>query len=78
MDHRSPIGTDARTDLEIVVPRKALAELAQRGIVGSIAPLFFSFVGGTEVQQQVEEQLAPALADELEAMRVDLAILAPY
>src|SRR5579859_4554048 len=78
IDHRSPIGSDARTDLEIVVPRHALAELAQQGIVGSIAPLFFSFVGGTEVQQQVEQQLAPALASELQALGVDLAIMVPY
>jgi hypothetical protein len=78
IDHRSPIGSDARTDLEIVVPRRALAELAQQDIVGSIAPQFFSFVGGTEVQQQVEEQLAPALAGELQALGVDLAILVPY
>jgi D-proline reductase (dithiol) PrdB len=78
MDHRSPIGSDARTDLQIVVPRDALAELAQQGLVGSIAPVFFSFVGGTEVQQQVEEQLAPALAREMQALGVDLAILVPY
>jgi len=78
LDHRSPIGSDARTDLEIVVPRHALAELAQQGMVGSIAPLFFSFVGGTEVQQQVEDQLAPALAGELHALGVQLAILVPY
>ena len=64
--------------LEIVVPRHALAELAQQGIVGSIAPVFFSFVGGTEVQRQVEQQLAPALARELEALSVDFAILVPY
>jgi D-proline reductase (dithiol) PrdB len=78
VDHRSPIGADARTDLEIVVPRNALAELAQRGIVGSIARAFFSFVGGTEVQREVEEHLAPALARELQALDVDLAILVPY
>lgn len=78
IDHRSPVGTDARVDLEVVIPRAARAELARVGAVGSIAPTFFSFVGGTELHQQVEEELAPALASELKALDVDLALLVPY
>jgi hypothetical protein len=34
IDHRSPVGTDARVDLEIVLPRAALEELARSGVVG--------------------------------------------
>jgi D-proline reductase (dithiol) PrdB len=78
IDHRSPIGTDARVDLEIVVPRHALTSLAEQGVVGDVAPAFLSFVGGTELHQQIEEQLAPALTDEVRRLGGDLAILVPY
>lgn len=78
MDHRSPVGTDARLDLEIIVPRAALAGLARGAVVGGIAPYFFSFTGGTELHQQVEEELAPGLADELRQLEIDLALLVPY
>ncbi len=36
LDHRSPVGTDARRDPEIVFPRNALMALANRGLVGSL------------------------------------------
>lgn len=78
IDHRSSVGTDARKDLEVVLPRKALAELARNGTVGSVAPSFFSFVGGIELHQQVEEELAPEMARELRDLGVDLAVLVPY
>jgi D-proline reductase (dithiol) PrdB len=78
IDHRSPVGSDARLDLEVVVPRAALAELTHQGTVGSIAPSFFSLVGGTELHQEVEQELVPALAEELRGLDVDLALLVPY
>jgi hypothetical protein len=78
IDHRSPIGTDARVDLEVVVPRTALASLAQQGMVGGVATSFLSFVGGTELHQQVEEELAPALAAQVRRLGGDLALLVPY
>jgi D-proline reductase (dithiol) PrdB len=78
IDHRSPVGTDARVDLEIVLPRAALEELARSGVVGSVAPSFLSFAGGTELHQQLDEELAPALANELQTLGVDLALLVPY
>ncbi|MDP6559887.1 MAG: hypothetical protein QF619_07185, partial [Candidatus Binatia bacterium] len=45
IDHRSPVGVDARRDSEIVFPRNALTALANQGLVGSIASDHFSFVG---------------------------------
>lgn len=78
IDHRSPVGSDARRDLEIVAPRKALEELARQGVIGGVAPLWFSFSGGIQPLPQIEEELAPALADELEAAGTDLAALVPY
>ncbi len=78
IDHRPPVGADARADLEVVLPRAALADLAGGGKVGSIAPSFFWFTGGAELPRQVEEELAPALADELRRMQAQLALLVPY
>lgn len=78
IDHRSPVGSDARIDLEVVAPRAALTELVRAGKIGSVAPFFFSFTGGTELHQQVEEELAPRLVDELRKLGVDLALLVPY
>jgi hypothetical protein len=78
LDHTSSIGTDARVDLEVAMPRAALLAMAEQGVVGSAGPRCFSFVGGTPLNEQVEQDLAPALAAELAADRVDLALLAPY
>lgn len=78
IDHRSPVGADARRDVEIVLPRRALAVLEQRGVVGRVAPACFSFVGGCRLHQQIEGELGPALAGELAGLSVDLAVLAPY
>jgi D-proline reductase (dithiol) PrdB len=78
IDHHSGIGRVPKQDPEIVFPRTALADLAKRGIVGSLAPLHFSFMGGVRRQQEIENQLAPAIVNDLKEARVDLALLVPY
>lgn len=42
IDHRSPVGADARRDPAVVFPRRALLELARKGVIGSVAPGHFS------------------------------------
>ena len=78
IDHHSGIGTVPKCDPEIVFPRTALANLASRGLIGSISPLHFSFMGGLRQHEQVEMELAPALGHELAEAKVDLALLVPY
>ena len=78
IDHRSPVGTDARRDVEVILPRTALAILDRRDIIGSVASACFSFVGGCRLHRQIEEELGPALAAELTALGTDLAVLVPY
>lgn len=78
IDHRSPVGADARRDPEVVFPRRALQELAGKGVVGSVARAHFSIYGGITDHEGVTERLAPALAKSLAAMRVDLAVMVPY
>jgi D-proline reductase (dithiol) PrdB len=78
IDHHSGIGQVPKQDPEIVFPRTALASLAQQGIIGAISPFHLSFMGGVRRAQEIENELAPAIADELATMAVDLALLVPY
>ncbi|HUC97614.1 MAG TPA: hypothetical protein VMR88_04000 [Candidatus Polarisedimenticolaceae bacterium] len=78
IDHHSGIGRVPKQDPEIVFPRTALASLAQQGIIGAISPVHFSFMGGVRRQQEIEGNLAPAIAFDLKKMAVDLALLVPY
>ncbi len=78
IDHHSGIGRVPREDPEIVFPRTALAALAARAVIGAVAPFHFSFMGGVRRHREIENDLAPALADELAQAQVDLALLVPY
>ena len=78
IDHRSPFGTAARKDPEIIFPLQALKTTADQGLIGSPVPFHFSIYGGIRLYREIEEELAPALADQLAEMRVDLAVFIPY
>ncbi len=78
IDHHSGIGTVPKQDPEIVFPRTALANLARRGIVGSVSPHHISFMGGLRQHNDIETHLAPAITAELRKAEVDLALLVPY
>jgi hypothetical protein len=78
IDHHSGISRVPKQDPEIVFPRTALASLTQQGIVGAISPFHFSFMGGVRRAQEIEDELAPAIAADLKKMAVDLALLVPY
>jgi hypothetical protein len=78
IDHHSGIGTVPRQDPEIVFPRAALAALAKDRVVRALSPFYFSFMGGVRRHEEIEHELAPALAAELASAGVDLALLVPY
>jgi hypothetical protein len=78
IDHHSGIGRVPKQDPEIVFPRSALANLAQRGVIGGLSPFHFSFMGGLRQHREIENELAPAVAKELLDGQVDLALLVPY
>jgi hypothetical protein len=78
IDHHSGIGRVPRQDPEMIFPRTVLAKLYARGVVGELAPYYFSFMGGLRRPREIENELAPALADELAAAAVDLAVIVPY
>ena len=78
IDHHSGIGTVPKQDPEIVFPRTALAALAENHTIAALAPFHYSFMGGVRKHAEIENDLAPALADELKRARVELALLVPY
>ena len=78
IDHHSGIGRVPRRDPEIVFPRSALAELAERGVIGSLSPFHVSFMGGLKCHREVVSAIAPAIADELQRAEVDVALFVPY
>ena len=78
IDHHSGIGTVPKQDPEIVFPRTALARLAEDHVIGSLAPFHYSFMGGVRAHQQIENELAAAIAGELLESHADLALLVPY
>jgi D-proline reductase (dithiol) PrdB len=78
IDHHSGIGRVPRQDPEIVFPRSALATLAERGVIGSISPYHISFMGGLRCHEEIEREIAPAIAGDLKRFEVDVALLVPY
>jgi len=78
IDHHSGIGRVPKQDPEIVFPRTALANLQRQGVVGSLAPVHFSFMGGLRDHRKIENELAMAIASDLKQAQVDLALLVPY
>ena len=62
-------------DLELVLPRRRLDELAAAGVLGGVGPRHFSFMGATPPEQMAEA--AAGVASELRRDRVDSVVLLP-
>jgi hypothetical protein len=52
--------------------------LAAGKVVGSLSAFHFSFMGGLRQYEKIEDELAPAIAEELKQCEVDFALLVPY
>jgi D-proline reductase (dithiol) PrdB len=69
--------TDARRDPNVVFPIDTLRRLVGEGVVGSLAPTAYTFMGGIYSARRVAEELAPRLTERLLAARVDAVLLVP-
>ena len=69
--------TDARRDPNVVFPLETLRWGVEAGLLGSLGPRAYAFMGGIYSARKVRDVLAPALADRLQADEVDLALLVP-
>lgn len=73
-DHR-----DADRDLNIVLPRDRLQELAQERIIAEVAPFHYSFMGHIDGRhlQRLLTDTAPSVARRLQHEGVDAVVLTP-
>jgi len=67
----------AARDLNVIFPIERLQELASEGVVGDLAPNFFSFIGYNMDAERLERTLAEDIADAVEADGADVALMAP-
>lgn len=67
----------AEADLDVVLPMRRLAELANEGIVGRAAPTHYSLMGYILDATELVGTTAPALAARMRAEGVDAAALVP-
>ena len=69
--------TDARRDINCVLPIDTLRGLEAAGDVGALAPSFLTCMGGIYSSRRVREELAPALVDRCLADGVEVLLLVP-
>ena len=76
--HQLKYPTDgAHRDLNVIFPVERLQELAAEGVIGSLTPSLFSFIGYNMDPGLMERTLAEDLAEAVAAENADLALLAP-
>jgi D-proline reductase (dithiol) PrdB len=68
---------DPRRDPNCVFPIEPLRQLEAEGVVGSVADDLLSCMGGIYSQRKVRQRLAPAVAEEFQRLKIDVALLVP-
>lgn len=63
-------------DHQVALPLGHLAELADEGVIGELAPTAYSFVGAA-AQARIRKSVGPAWAEQLADERVDAVLLVP-
>lgn len=71
--------TDADRDIDVVFPLSHFRDLAGRGVIGSLAPRHFGFMGHIEGEQNalLTHRYAPEVAAKLRSDGVDFVFLTP-
>lgn len=67
----------AERDLNVIFPSERLQELASEGVIGELAPNFFSFIGYNMDAEMLEKTLAENIAEAVKAEGSDIALLSP-
>ena len=67
----------ALRDPDTVHPTGALQRLAQRGVIGEVAPTAVSVMGGVLIAQRLIDRGVPATVAAMIEQQVDLALLVP-
>ncbi len=66
-----------RRDPNVVFPIEALRALAADGVIGELAPVALTFMGGIYSQRRLASELIPALVDRALDLRLDAVLLVP-
>lgn len=66
-----------QADLDVVLPMRRLAELADEQFVGRPAPTHYSMMGYILEPRELVEKTAPSIAELMRAEQVDAAALVP-
>ncbi len=67
----------AARDLNVIFPLERLQELAAEGVIGQLAPYFYSFIGYNMDAERLERTLAEDIAEQVVREGADLALLSP-
>ncbi len=77
VDHVHYDTTDANTDPNCVFPIDRLRELAEMGVIGTVAPMHFGFMGFIPDGRLLRDTTAPVIAERLLARGTDAVVLTP-
>ena len=64
-------------DINVTLPIDRVQELAARGVIGSVAPNFYSFMGALRNPRGIVEETGPEVAQRLKDEGVDVVFLTP-
>ncbi len=77
VDHVHYDTSDANEDPNCVFPLDRLRELADLGMIGSIAPMHYGFMGFVPDGRLLRDTTAPIVAERLLAQGTDVVVLTP-
>jgi D-proline reductase (dithiol) PrdB len=77
VDHVHYDTSDANEDPNCVFPLDRLRELVDMGMIGSIAPMHYGFMGFIPDGRLLRDTTAPIAAERLLAQKTDVVILTP-
>ncbi len=64
-------------DINVTFPIDRARELLERGVIGSVAPQYYSFMGALRNPEKVLEETGPEVDQRLKDEGVDLVLLTP-
>ena len=77
VDHIHYDTSDANADPNCVFPLDRLRELVDTGMIGSLAPMHYGFMGFIPDGRQLRDTTAPIVAERLLAQGTDVVVLTP-
>ncbi len=69
--------TDARRDVNCVIPIERLKELEKEGFIGEFVSPAYSFMGRIFKRRELQEQMVPALIQKFQEKKMDALLLVP-